>query len=89
MERVSIQGSDKPQMYDIYTSLMKSTEHRLHKRLNNLIEKSYQLTREKERQMRKFKSVTSVQKLLSFMSSCNNLLKINLYKHSAAIYRQN
>ncbi|WPY01880.1 IS6 family transposase domain protein (plasmid) [Candidatus Trichorickettsia mobilis] len=67
---------------------MKSSEHRLHKRLNNLIEKSHQPTREKERQMRKFKSVTSTKKLLSSMGSCNNLLKINRYKHPAATYRQ-
>ena len=37
--------------------LLKATEHRSHKRLNNLIENSHQFTREKEQQMRKFKAV--------------------------------
>ena len=59
----------------VHRTIMKSTEHNSHKRLNNLIEKSHQPTRQTERQMRKFKSVTSAQKLLSAMGSSNNLLK--------------
>ena len=50
--------TDKLRSYGkVHKTLMKSSEHRSHKRLNNLIEKSHQPTREKERQMRKFKSV--------------------------------
>ena len=81
--------TDKLRSYGkVHKTLMKSSEHRSHKRLNNLIEKSHQPTREKERQIRNFKSVTSAQKLLSSMGSCNNLLKINRYKHSASTYKR-
>ena len=67
--------------------LLKSTEHRSHKRLNNRIENSHQPTREKERQMRKFKDPGNTQKLLSVMGSFLNLFKVGRYKHSATEYR--
>lgn len=68
--------------------LLKTSEHRSHKRLNNRIENSHQPTREKEKQMRKFKSVSSAQRFLSSMVQVLNLLKIGRYKNSAKIYRE-
>ena len=68
--------------------LLKSSEHRSHKRLNNIIENAHQPTREKERQMRKFETVPSAQRLLSAMGSTLNLLKIKRCKYTASIYRQ-
>lgn len=67
--------------------LLKSTEHCSHKRLNNRIENSHQPTREKERQMHKFKDPDNTQKLLSVMGSFLNLFKVGRYKHSAPEYR--
>ena len=68
--------------------LMKSTEHRSHKRLNNRVENAHQPTREKERQMRGFKNVFSAQRFLSAMGSILNLLKVGRYKNSAKEYRE-
>lgn len=68
--------------------LLKSTEHRSHKRLNNSIENSHQPTREKERQMRGFKTPGNAQRFLSSMGVFLNLLKVGRYKHSASHYKQ-
>jgi len=68
-------------------TILKSTDHRSHKRLNNRCENSHQPTREKERQMRKFKSPASAQRFLSSMGQINNLLKVGRYKHSAQDYK--
>ncbi len=68
--------------------LLKSTEHRSHKRLNNRIENSHQPTREKERQMRGFKTPGGTQRFLSSMGAFLNLLKVGRYKHSAQDYKQ-
>ena len=68
--------------------LLSSVEHRSHKRLNNRIENSHQPTREKERQMRGFKSVSNAQRFLSSMGAFLNLLKVGRYKQSAKEYRQ-
>jgi len=68
--------------------LLKSSEHRAHKRLNNRIENSHQPTRERERQMRKFKTVHATQRFLATMGPMLNLLKVGRYKHTAEIYSQ-
>ena len=68
--------------------LFKSVEHRSHKRLNNRIENSHQPTREKERQMRGFKTPGNTQRFLSTMGIFLNLLKVGRYKYSAQEYRQ-
>lgn len=68
--------------------LLKSAEHRSHKRLNNRIENSHQPTREKERQMRGFKTPGNAQRFLSSMGVFLNLLKVGRYKHSAQNYRK-
>ena len=69
-------------------SILKSTEHRSHKGLNNRAENSHQPTREKERQMRKFKTPSSAQRFLSSMGQMLNILKVGRYKNSAKNYRQ-
>ncbi|WP_032113184.1 hypothetical protein [Candidatus Paracaedibacter symbiosus] len=48
----------------------------------------HQPTREKERQMRGFKSVPNAQRFLSSMGAFLNLLKVRRYKQSAKEYRQ-
>lgn len=68
-------------------SILKSTEHRSHKRLNNRIERSHQNTRLRERQMRKFKSPGQAQRFLSVYGQFLNLLKIPKTKLQAAVYR--
>jgi putative transposase len=68
-------------------TILKSTEHRSHKRLNNRCEDSHPPTREKEKQMRKFKSPASTQRFLSSMGQINNLPKVGRYKHSAQQYK--
>ena len=81
--------ADKLKSYkEAHRILLKSAEYRSHKRLNNLIENSHLPTREKERQMRKFKTVHSTQRFLSAMDSILNLLKVRRYKYTAQDYRQ-
>ena len=80
--------SDKLRSYPkAHRILMKSTEHRSHKRLNNRAENSHQPTREKERQMRGFKKIGSTQRLLTSQGQVLNLFKIGRYKNPVAIYR--
>lgn len=45
--------------------LLPSVEHRQHQGLNNRAENSHQLTRLREKKMRRFKSVTQAQKFLA------------------------
>jgi transposase-like protein len=52
--------------------LLKSTEHRSHKRLNNRIEVSHQPTRLREKQMRRFKSPPQAQLFLSIFDIFRN-----------------
>jgi putative transposase len=68
-------------------SILKSTEHRSHKRLNNRIENSHQSTRIRERQMRKFKSPGGTQRFLSICGQFLNLLKIPRVKFQSSVYR--
>jgi putative transposase len=63
--------------------MLKSTEHRSHKRLNNRIEVSHQSTRIREKVMRKFKSPRQAQTFLSAFGTLRNHFKIGLYKLSA------
>jgi len=52
-----------------------SIEHRQHKGLNNRAENSHQPTRQKERQMKKFKSPGQAQRFLSAHGPINNLFR--------------
>jgi putative transposase len=53
-----------------------SIEHRQHKGLNNRAENSHQPTRQKERQMKKFKSPGKAQRFLSAHGPINNLFRL-------------
>lgn len=68
-------------------SILKSVDHRSHKRLNNRIENSHEITRLRERQMRKFKSPGGAQKFLSISGQLLNLLKVPRFKYEASVYR--
>jgi putative transposase len=80
--------SDKLRSYKkVHRVLLKTSDHLAHKPLNNRCENSHQPTREKEKQMRGFKSVGLTQNFLAAMGSILNLLKIHRYKNTAQIYR--
>ena len=86
MPRVMI--TDKLRSYGkAHRLLMKSTDHRSHKRLNNRVENAHQPTREKERQMRGFKTPSSAQRFISALGAFLNLLKVGRYKNPATEYR--
>ncbi len=68
-------------------SLLKTTEHRKHKRLNNLIENSHQPTRKRERQINKFKHPGLTQQFLATSGKMLNLLRIGRFKFKAEVYR--
>ncbi|MDF2964771.1 MAG: hypothetical protein K0Q51_159 [Rickettsiaceae bacterium] len=68
--------------------VLKSTEHRCHKVLNNRIENSHQMTRVRERQMRRFKSPGQAQKFLSIAGRFLNLLKVPRTKYAPYLYRK-
>ena len=53
--------------------VMPSVEHRKHKGLNNRAENSHQPTRQRERQMKRFKSAGQAQHFLSAHDGINNL----------------
>jgi putative transposase len=63
--------------------ILKTTEHRSHKRLNNRIEASHQATRIREKIMRGFKSPRQARVFLSIFGILRNYFKIGLYKLSA------
>jgi putative transposase len=63
--------------------VLKTTEHRSHKRLNNRIEASHQATRIREKVMRGFKSPRQAQVSLSIFGVLRNHFKIGFYKFSS------
>ena len=64
-----------------------SIEHRQHKGLNNRVENSHQPTRQKERQMKKFKSPGKAQRFLSAHGPINNLVRPRRHLLNATAYR--
>jgi len=64
-----------------------SVEHRKHKGLNNRAENSHQPTRRRERQMRRFKSVSQAQRFLSAHDGISNLFHLRRHHVPAAQYR--
>lgn len=81
--------TDKLRSYNkVHRVLFKRSEHRFHKRLNNRAENSHQPTREKEKQMRGFKTPAGAQRFLSSMGAFLNLLKVKRYTFSSKEYRQ-
>ena len=67
--------------------IMPGVEHRQHKGLNNRAELSHQPTRQRERQMRRFKSPEQVQRLLSAHGPINNVFRCRRNRLSALQYR--
>lgn len=67
--------------------IMPSVEHRQHKGLNNQAEVSHQPTRQKERQMRRFKSPGQAQRFLSAHAPINNHFRCRRHLLSRADYR--
>ncbi len=67
--------------------VMPSVEHRKHKGLNNRAENSHQPTRQRERQMKRFKSAGQAQRFLSAHDGINNLFLLRRHQVPAAQYR--
>jgi putative transposase len=68
--------------------ILPGVEHRQHKGLNNRAEVSHQPTRQKERQMRRFKSPGQAQRFLSAHGPINNLFRCRRHRLTRAGYRQ-
>jgi len=67
--------------------LMPGVEHCRHKGLNNRAENSHQLTRRRERQMKRFKSPGQAQRFLSVHDPINNLFHLRRDHVTADQYR--
>jgi putative transposase len=67
--------------------LMPGVEHRQHKGLNNRAEVSHQPTRQRERQMRRYKSSRHAQRFLSAHGPINDLFRIRRFHLCASAYR--
>ena len=67
--------------------VMPSVEHRKHKGLNNRAENSHQSTRQRERQMKRFKSAGQAQRFLSAHDGINNLFRLLRHQIPATQYR--
>jgi putative transposase len=67
--------------------VMPPVEHRRHEGLNNRAENSYQLTRRRERQMKRFKSAGQAQRLLFAHDGINNLFHLRRGRLPADQYR--
>ncbi len=66
--------------------IMPGVEHRQHKRLNNRAENSHQPTRQKERQLRRFKSAGHAQRLLSAFEPIRGHFRLSRHNKSAGEY---
>jgi putative transposase len=66
---------------------LRYVEHRQHKGLNNRAELSHQPTRQRERQMRRFKSPGHAQRFLSAHGPINNAFRCQRNRLSAQQYR--
>ena len=79
--------TDKPASYvAAKREVMPSVEHRKHKGLNNRAENSHQPTRQRERQMKRFKSVGQAQRFLSARDGINNLFHLRRHQVPATRY---
>ena len=67
---------------------MKNVEHRPHKGLNNRAENSHQLTRVRERRVRRFKSPGQAQRFLSAFGSIRDHFHPKQHQLTATRYRQ-
>jgi len=57
-------------------SLLHKTEHRKHKRLNNIVENVHQPTRRRERQMTRFKSAALANRFAATHGQVRNLFMV-------------
>jgi putative transposase len=67
--------------------IMPDVEHRQHNGLNDLVELSYRPTRQRERQMRRYKSPRHPQRFLSAHRTINNVFRCQRNCLSAQRYR--
>jgi putative transposase len=67
--------------------ILPGVEHRQHKRLNNRAENSHQPTRQKERQLRRFKSAGHAQRFLAAFEPIRGHFRLRRHKRPAAEYR--
>ena len=80
--------TDRPGSYGAARrELLPSVVHRQDRRLNNRAEVSYQPTRQRERQMRRFKSPRHAQRFLSVHGPINDLFRCGRHLMRAAHYR--
>ena len=70
-----------------HRSVMPSVEHVTARYANNLAEVSHQPSRQRERQMRKFKSVAQAQRFLSVHGVVRNLFNLSRHRLRAGNYR--
>jgi len=70
-----------------HRSVMPSVEHVTARYANNRSEVSHQPTRQRERQMRKFKSAAQAQRFLSVHGVVHNLFNLGRHRLRAADYR--
>ena len=79
--------TDKPASYGAAKrEVMPSVEHGKHKGLNNRAENSHQPTRQRERQMKRLKSVGQAQRFLSARDGINNLFHLRRHQVPATRY---
>jgi len=67
--------------------ILPGVEHRQHKGLNNRAENSHQPTRQKERQMRRFKSAGQAQRFLAAFEPIRGHFRLRRHNRSAGEYR--
>lgn len=70
-----------------HRNIMPSVDHNTERYANNLAEVSHQRTRQRERQMRRFKSAGSAQRFLSVHGVILNLFNLGRHQLSSANYR--
>ena len=81
--------TDKLASYTVaHRDLLGSVEHRRSKYLNNRAENSHQPTRQRERAMKRFKSMRHAQQFLSAFSSISPHFRPHRHRLSAGEYRQ-
>jgi putative transposase len=80
--------TDKLRSYGAaHRNIMPSVDHNTERYANNLAEVSHQPTRQRERQMRRFKSAGSAQRFLSVHGVILNLFNLGRHQLSSANYR--
>ena len=70
----------------LYREIMPSVDHNTERYANNLAEVSHQPTRQRERQMRGFKSAGQAQRFLSVHGVIRNLFNLGRHQPSSANY---